>query len=63
MADAEKTLAELKREMEKKLHIVLLEFERGTGLAVTAIHVHRLDEGRVLPITSEALSTKVELFN
>lgn len=48
--------------MEKKLHNALLEFERNTGLAVISIQIHRLDEGRVLPITSEALSTKVELM-
>jgi hypothetical protein len=42
---------------------VLLEFERNTGLAVTSIQIHRLDEGRVLPITSDALKTKVELIS
>ncbi len=63
MPDVEKTLSEQKREMEKKLHNVLLEFERNTGLAVMSVQIHRLDEGRVLPITSEALTSKVELIN
>lgn len=63
MPDANKTLPDQKREMEKKLHDVLLEFERATGLAVTSVLIHRLDEGRVLPITSEALTTKVELIS
>jgi hypothetical protein len=49
--------------MEKKLHEVLMEFERDTGLAVTTVEIHRLDEGRVLPITSDALTTKVELIS
>jgi hypothetical protein len=47
--------------MEKKLHDVLMDFERTTGLAVVSIEVHRLDHGRVLPVTSDAISTKVEL--
>ncbi len=58
----EKPLPEQKREMEKKLHQALLEFERSTGLAVLSIELHRLDQGRVLPITSEAVTTKVELI-
>ena len=62
MPQPEKSLPEEKREMEKKLHNVLLEFERSTGLAVITVEIHRLDEGRVLPITSEALTTKVELI-
>jgi hypothetical protein len=49
--------------MEKKLHDVLLEFERNTGLAVISIEIQRIDEGRVLPITSDALKTKVELVS
>jgi len=63
MADDNQTLSTQKREMEKKLHQVLLDFERNTGLAVTSIEIHRLDEGRVLPITSDALKTKVELIS
>ena len=62
MPEETPTLADLKRQMEKKLHEVLIEFERKTGLAVTSIEIHRLDEGRVLPITSDALKTKVELI-
>ena len=56
------TLSDDKRAMEKKLHEILLQFERDTGLAVTSIQIHRLDEGKVLPITSEALTSKVELL-
>ena len=63
MPDAIKTLTDQKREMEKQIHNVLLEFERNTGLAVTGVHVHRIDEGRVLPITGEALTTKIELID
>ncbi|MGA8026260.1 MAG: hypothetical protein WB992_03885 [Bryobacteraceae bacterium] len=63
MPDEIKTLTDHKREMEKKLHTILLEFERNTGLAVTGVYVHRIDEGRVLPITREALSTKIELID
>jgi hypothetical protein len=63
MPDENPNLSALKRQMEKKLHEVLLEFERDTGLAVTSIQIQRLDEGRVLPITSEALKTKVELIS
>ena len=62
MPNENQSLSDLKRQMEKKLHEVILEFERETGLAVTSIEVHRLDEGRVLPITSDALTTKVELI-
>ena len=62
MADGIMSLSAQKREMEKKLHDVLLEFERNTGLAVMSVHINRLDEGRVLPITSEALVTKIELI-
>lgn len=49
--------------MEKKVHDVLMEFERNTGLAVLSIEVHRLDHGRVLPVTSDAITTKVELVS
>ncbi|MGI9073629.1 MAG: hypothetical protein ACR2JB_20490 [Bryobacteraceae bacterium] len=63
MPEENQTLSAQKRLMEKKLHDVLLEFERNTGLAVTSIQIHRLDEGRVLPITSDALKTKVELIS
>ncbi len=56
------TLSDEKRAMEKKLHEILLQFERDTGLAVTSIQINRLDEGKVLPITSEALTSKVELL-
>ena len=63
MPDDNQNLLDRKRQMEKKLHEILLEFERETGLAVTTIEIHRLDEGRVLPITSDALSTKVELIS
>lgn len=63
MPDDNQNLLDRKRQMEKKLHEVILEFERETGLAVTTIQIHRLDEGRVLPITSDALSTKVELIS
>jgi|GEM_PF-2864620 len=63
MPDLSKSLATQKREMEKKLHDILLEFERNTSLAVTSIVIHRLDEGRVLPITSDAVTTKIELFD
>jgi hypothetical protein len=63
MSDESQNLSDLKKRMEKKLHEVILEFERDTGLAVTSIEVHRLDEGRVLPITSDALTTKVELIS
>lgn len=63
MPDENQSLSAQKRQMEKKLHEVLLEFERSTGLAVTSIQIQRLDEGRVLPITSEALKTKVELIS
>jgi membrane protease subunit (stomatin/prohibitin family) len=62
MPDENPTLSAQKRDMEKKLHEVLLEFEKNTGLAVTSIQIQRIDEGRVLPITSEALKTKVELI-
>ncbi len=62
MPDTTVTLADRKKAMEKKLHGVLLDFERETGLAVTAIQIARLDEGKVLSTTSEALNTKVELF-
>ena len=62
MPDENPTLAAQKRDMEKKLHEVLLEFEKNTGLAVTSIAIQRIDEGRVLPITSDALKTKVELI-
>ena len=62
MPNENPTLQEQKRQMEKKLHEVLMEFERNTGLAVTSIQIHRLDEGRFLPITSDALTTKVELI-
>jgi hypothetical protein len=61
MPDAEMSLSDRKKEMEKKLHDVLMDFERTTGLAVVSIEVHRLDHGRVLPVTSDAISTKVEL--
>lgn len=63
MPDAEPSLLEQKKEMEKKLHEVLMDFERKTGLAVTGIELHRLDHGRVLPVTSDAVSTKVELVS
>jgi hypothetical protein len=63
MPDDNQTLLDQKRHMEKKLHEVLLEFERKTGLAVTSIEIRRLDEGRVLPVTSDALTTKVELIS
>jgi hypothetical protein len=63
MADESPNLSTQKREMEKKLHEVLLEFEKNTGLAVISIEIRRIDEGRVLPITSEALKTKVELIS
>jgi hypothetical protein len=63
MPDESQNLSDLKKRMEKKLHEIILEFERDTGLAVTSIEVHRLDEGRVLPITSDALTTKVELIS
>lgn len=63
MSDARTILSDKKREMEKKIHDVLLEFERSTGLAVTSIQIRRLDEGRVLPITTDALTAKVELMN
>jgi membrane protease subunit (stomatin/prohibitin family) len=62
MPDENLTLSAQKRDMEKKLHEVLLDFEKNTGLAVTSIQIQRIDEGRVLPITSEALKTKVELI-
>jgi hypothetical protein len=62
MANENPTLSAQKRDMEKKLHDVLLEFEKNTGLAVTSIEIQRIDEGRVLPITSDALKTKVELI-
>ena len=63
MADeSQKSLPEQKREMEKKLHETLLDFERATGLAVVSVEIHRLDEGRVLPITADAITTKVELI-
>jgi hypothetical protein len=62
MANENPTLSVQKRDMEKKLHDVLLEFEKNTGLAVTSIEIQRIDEGRVLPITSDALKTKVELI-
>ncbi len=63
MPDENQDLLDRKRQMEKKLHEVIMEFERETGLAVTTVEIHRLDEGRVLPITSDALSTKVELIS
>jgi hypothetical protein len=63
MPDENPSLSTQKRQMEKKLHDILLEFERNTGLAVTSIQIQRLDEGRVLPITSDALKTKVELIS
>ena len=63
MPDDTQTLTGQKRQMEKKLHEVLMEFERSTGLAVTSIQINRLDEGRVLPVTSEAVTTKVELIS
>ena len=63
MPDDNQTLPDRKRQMEKKLHEVLMEFERSTGLAVTSIQINRLDEGRVLPVTSEAVTTKVELIS
>ncbi|MBV9303989.1 MAG: hypothetical protein JOY62_14985 [Acidobacteriaceae bacterium] len=64
MSDENRTaLTDQKRQMEKKLHEILLEFERTTGLAVMSIEINRLDEGRVLPITSDALSTKIELIS
>jgi hypothetical protein len=62
MPDENPTLSVQKRDMEKKLHEVLLDFEKNTGLAVTSIEIQRIDEGRVLPITSDALKTKVELI-
>ncbi|MGI8959540.1 MAG: hypothetical protein ACR2IV_07245 [Bryobacteraceae bacterium] len=62
MPDDNQSLSAQKRQLEKKLHEVLLEFERNTGLAVTSIQIQRIDEGRVLPITSEALKTTVELL-
>ena len=62
MPDENPTLSAQKRDMERKLHEVLLEFEKNTGLAVTSIELQRIDEGRVLPITSDALKTKVELI-
>jgi len=62
MPDEIPNLSAQKRAMEKKLHEVLLEFEKNTGLAVTSIEIQRIDEGRVLPITSDALKTKVELI-
>ena len=63
MPDEIQTLTDQKRQMEKKLHEVLMEFERNTGLAVTSVQINRLDEGRVLPVTSEAVTTKVELIS
>ena len=63
MPDDNQTLSDKKKQMEKKLHEVLMDFERITGLAVTSIEIHRLDEGRVLPITSDAIRTKVELIS
>lgn len=63
MPDDNQTLTDQKRQMEKKLHEVLMEFERNTGLAVTSVQINRLDEGRVLPVTSEAVTTKVELIS
>ncbi len=63
MPDDNQTLTDKKRHMEKKLHEVLMEFERSTGLAVTSVQINRLDEGRVLPVTSEAVTTKVELIS
>ena len=63
MPDDIQTLSDKKKQMEKKLHEVLIEFERNTGLAVISIEIHRLDEGRVLPITSNAITTKVELIS
>jgi hypothetical protein len=63
MPDLEKSLLDQKKEMEKKLHDVLMEFERTTGLAVISIEIHRLDHGRVLPVTSDAITTKVELVS
>lgn len=62
MPDEKPSLSALKRQMEKKLHDVLLEFERDTGLAVMSIQIHRIDEGRVLPITGDAVKTTVELI-
>ena len=56
-------IALYKHQMEKKLHEVLMEFERTTGLAVTSIEIRCLDEGRVLPVTSEAVTAKVELIS
>lgn len=63
MPDDNETLTAQKRQMERKLHEVLMEFERNTGLAVTSIQINRLDEGRVLPVTSDAVTTKVELIS
>lgn len=63
MPDDTQTLTGQKRQMEKKLHEVLMEFERSTGLAVTSIQINRLDEGRVLPVTSDSVTTKVELIS
>ncbi len=63
MSNENHTLLDQKRQMEKKVHEALMEFERNTGLAVTSIEIHRLDEGRVLPITSDALTSKVELIS
>jgi membrane protease subunit (stomatin/prohibitin family) len=63
MPDDNATLTDQKRQMEKKLHEVLMEFERSTGLAVTSVQINRLDEGRVLPVTSDAVMTKVELIS
>ncbi len=63
MPDAETSLLEQKKEMERKVHEALMEFERNTGLAVISIELHRLDHGRVLPVTSDAVSTKVELVS
>jgi hypothetical protein len=63
MPDDNQTLLDEKLEMEKKLHQVLMDFERKTGLAVTSIQIRRLDEGRVLPVTSEAVTAKVELIS
>jgi hypothetical protein len=63
MPDDNQTLSDKKKQMEKKLHEVLIEFERNTGLAVISIEIHRLDEGRVLPITSNAITAKVELIS
>jgi len=63
MSDQNPTLIDRKKQMERRIHEALMEFERDTGLAVLSIQINRLDEGRVLPVTSDALTTKVELIS